>query len=83
MYALEPVIFKDNPAASTDRSSLVVIVRPVVRAVGDVVAVARIFLESLHLHPVYGIEDGFADECRDTLYHVISVLYVEVDAALD
>lgn len=53
MDSVEPVVFEDHPAATTDRAVCVVIVGTVMRSVGKIVTIAKaLILVGFDLHPV-------------------------------
>ena len=56
LYFLEPVILKDNPAAATEGSFAVVVMRTLVGTISHVVSFTDAIFEGMNLHSVNGFE---------------------------
>ena len=82
MDSLEPVVTEDHSAVPAFGAHAVVIVRPIVRAVGEIVPIAHLVrvLECMDFSPDDGLHEGISSECGYLLYNSKFILDVNVDS---
>lgn len=80
MHSLEPVIMKNDPASSTERTFGIVIVWSEMRSIGVIIAIAVAIVKGMNLHASDGLEKWFSNKGRYFFNDSVSVFDVEINA---